>query len=786
MAFFDNFQYTIITMNSPTSEAMRPPQANNKEKADKNPRIKQLTKGIRDKISKGERPLEAVRDASADSPEAEAAQFIKEEPRPIREYPTTPEDRIKGEIARIQNSPFDKDKVINTKLPAEIQEAVQKAFDSGTPKTTKLTDEQKKVENAENKKNLTLESKRIDELMLQAQRKTNYLEKQKIQRIGQELNLGHKPPSYKDTLSSEQMNEEIKKATPNTAPEDKMAKLFTKQDATTTTTTETSGSTAPTSWGADWEKFKAEMKYADEFYKNPPADRRGDEPPYTYLARTNFDKNPPKNYIPGESWDDYVLRGGPEDLLPAPLEDASLTTGTTEAASPPQDSQAAETSKTPQSNLTPEAQDLLKKIDSGGGIPFAMTSNLAQIARENYIDPNIGVTEVFAALKKANIPVKAEDTKAASDTDSTDATFTEWPDFPIRFKKQRITPDTPSKSDDIIDFTGSTQPNDEQVTDVSDTTTDQPPAKGRLGKIFGRFGRKDKTQTDTTSVQDSTKPVETLSTPKPDDEYVIDFTGSKQPKNEQITTELDKAEDQSPKKGGLNKIFGRFGRKGNAETDTAGTVATEDQSAPTTSTEKPFDTGPKTESTDPLEQLSIQELSDVLDTINKSQNERYNADDQAKYDKVYRIMTNKSADRSKELAEIIKKGTEITPELAEEIDSLYYPGMSDKPKEELLGELDNSFTGGGPNIYFEGTKAEIEAEIQRLSSLDTKSPVRIRRLNEILQERKRDTASVWLNQYRSGKNIPMDEAMLELTGSVPDNLTPELFEAKLREIANPA
>jgi hypothetical protein len=49
--------------------------------------------------------------------------------------------------------------------------------------------------------------------------------------------------------------------------------------------------------------------------------------------------------------------------------------------------------------LTQEAQDLLNKVDNGG-IPFAMTSNLARIAKENGIDPNVGVKEVIDELKK--------------------------------------------------------------------------------------------------------------------------------------------------------------------------------------------------------------------------------------------------------------------------------------------------------------------------------------------------------------------------------------------------
>lgn len=50
------------------------------------------------------------------------------------------------------------------------------------------------------------------------------------------------------------------------------------------------------------------------------------------------------------------------------------------------------------SSISPDAESLLARVDAGG-IPFAMTTNLARIATENGIDPAIGVNEVISALK---------------------------------------------------------------------------------------------------------------------------------------------------------------------------------------------------------------------------------------------------------------------------------------------------------------------------------------------------------------------------------------------------
>lgn len=69
----------------------------------------------------------------------------------------------------------------------------------------------------------------------------------------------------------------------------------------------------------EWAFFEERRKQEKEYRNNPPKDKRPGEPFYSYLARKKFD-NPrtrPANASNKESWDDYVLRGGPEELTTA-------------------------------------------------------------------------------------------------------------------------------------------------------------------------------------------------------------------------------------------------------------------------------------------------------------------------------------------------------------------------------------------------------------------------------------------------------------------------------------
>lgn len=674
--------YTIITMSaSPTSaETTIAPPVDNEAKAAKNPRIKHLAGKIRNKISRGDRPLEALRDASVDSPEAEAAKFIIEEPIPFREYATTPEDRIKGEIARIQSvadtskdpsgntiltgdalrkaqEQYQKEKTIGFKrkdqekepdLPPEIQEAVQKAFDSGTPKTSKPTAEEKIVKEKDNAAHIKAESERIKNLMLQAQRKTNYLEKQKIATLGAKLNMGHKPLTYENTLSKEQMDKDIHAASQNaTSPEDKMAKLFTKHEPTPTTLNETP---APTETQevkqiSPWDKFLEDMRQEQEFYENPPEGRLGDEKYYEFITRTNFDTV--ENKYDGESWEDYARRGGPAELEKKRLDEALASEVFTD-----------DEDDTPPADLA---------VDEPDEIPDQDKSRLRK-----------------AALLK--------------------------------------------------------------------------------NKITARFGKKDKAETTTTS-KDGIKPAEAGTSPVSGDEYIIDFTGSKSAEPKVSTPPAqDKADDQSSKgKGFRERLLGRFSRDKKAE---------------------PADT---TTSENALQKLTDEELTEMTYKIYDSQDKRYSSDSEALLKKVSRIIRNKRDGKIVALAEAIKASEDVSPELEKQARE-FMPFHTD-PIQDILKSARNisnpDNTQGKPDIATEGSRAEIQAEIQKLSK-DKKNPssqTEITRLNNVLTRRNEATAIRLLNQRARGIDLPMAEILQELTGSVPDNLTPEIFDQTLQKIA---